>query len=250
MRPPGRFHSVRRRSFFRQGPDKLFRRLTCGFRYLERLLGRLARVTFVGELVLIALHGLFSALSLRESLLKPLLRRARINPELGDHVTLALKGFDGFVLREFGMADLGPQIMCEGLHLGERPLRPFAGGGFRGQRRLSALQSAARRRDDGSGSAMRRQIVPLVAAEHGDWNISILDKSAPVQPTVEPIAPPMRLLRPFRVGSMTLPFTQQAKGFSHLRFGVIARLGIAAGRWICRSDHSVLLAFAREILES
>jgi hypothetical protein len=89
-------------------------------------------VTFLGELVLIGLRGLFSATSLRESLLKPLLRGASVSSKLGDHLALPLQGINGFILREFGMADFCLQIVRKRLHLGQRPLRPFAGSSFRG----------------------------------------------------------------------------------------------------------------------
>jgi hypothetical protein len=77
---------------------------------------------------------------------------------------------------------------------------------------------------------MGRHIVPLFSAKHGDWDIAVLDKSAAVQPAVEPIADTMRLLRAFQIGSMPIAFAQQAKSFSHLRFSFVARLSIAACR--------------------
>jgi hypothetical protein len=77
---------------------------------------------------------------------------------------------------------------------------------------------------------MGRHIVPLLAAKHCDWYIAVLDESATVQPAIESIADAMRLLRAFRIGSMPLPFAQQAKSLSHLRFSFIIRLGIAACR--------------------
>jgi hypothetical protein len=92
--------------------------------------------------------------------------------------------------------------------------------------------------------------VTRIPAEHGNRNIAVLDKPATVQPAIEPIACAVRLLRAFRFGSVALPLAQKAKSFPHLRFGFVIGLGIVANRCICRSDRSVLLVLASEILEA
>ena len=70
---------------------------------------------------------------------------------------------------------------------------------------------------------MGRCFVSLVPAQDRHRNIAILNKAAAVQSAVEPVTQADRLLRPFGVGPVALQFTEQAKGFSHLGFGFIAR---------------------------
>jgi hypothetical protein len=88
-----------------------------------------------------------------------------------------------------------------------------------------------------------------ISAKYGYRNVTVLDKTATVQPTVEPIAHAMWLLRAFQFGSVPLTLAQQAKSFSHLRLGFVIGFGIVANR-ICRSDSPILLVFASDIFES
>jgi hypothetical protein len=72
--------------------------------------------------------------------------------------------------------------------------------------------------------------VTRIPAEHGNRDIAVLDKTATVQPAIEPVAYAMRLLWTFLFGSVALPLAQQAESFSHLRFGFVVGLGIVANR--------------------
>ena len=80
--------------------------------------------------MLIGCRSLFSDMLTRYRLLQPLLKRLRVSPELTDQVTLATQSLERFILCKFAMADLGLQIVRQGLRLGQRPLCSFAGGGF------------------------------------------------------------------------------------------------------------------------
>jgi hypothetical protein len=94
-------------------------------------------------------------------------------------------------------------------------------------------------------------IVALVAAEDCDWNITVLDEAAPVQPSIEAITEAVRLFDTFRISAMTVTFaTQQAQGLSHLRLRLVDRPGIANSGRIRNSGQSFGLIFAAEILEA
>jgi hypothetical protein len=94
-------------------------------------------------------------------------------------------------------------------------------------------------------------IVALVAAEDCDWNITVLDEAATVQPSIEAITEAVRLFGTFRISTMTVTFAaQQAQSLSHLRLRLIDRPGIANSRRIRNSGQSFGLIFAAEILEA
>lgn len=68
------------------------------------------------------------------------------------------------------------------------------------------------------------------AAQHGDRDIAILHETPAVQAAIEPIGAANRgLLHPFRIGTVSGGFTQQAQGLSHLRLGFRRLAGIVGG---------------------
>jgi hypothetical protein len=174
----------------------------------------------------------------------------QLGPQLRTPIALVAQSIDRFVLRQFGMTDLGLKIMCECLHIRQRSFSPLAGRSLGRQRSFGALQPAAGGRRRARCAAMRRQFVALIPAQHCDRNIPVLDEATPVQPAVEPVTHSMGRFRSFRFGPMALSLAQKAEGFSHLRLGLINRLGFAAGSGLSRPAQTVSLVFASEIFEA
>jgi hypothetical protein len=228
----------------------MFGLLASGVRGFESLFGGFAGLAFVRELVVRRCEGEFRGARLGKRLLKPVVMRMGVGPKLRQRLTVAAQGFHRLIPCQFGVSDLGLEIMRERLHFSQRPLRPFAGGGFSGQCGFGALQTAAAGRGCLWRAAIRRQFLALITPQHGDRDIAVLDKAASVQPSAEAVGKPVRLVVALLVSPVALPFAQQAKSLSHLRFGLINRRGVPACRGVGRSGNSVLLVFAGGILES
>jgi hypothetical protein len=61
------------------------------------------------------------------------------------------------------------------------------------------------------------QIVALVTAEDCDWDITVLDEAAAVQPAIEAIADAVGLFDTVRISAVAVTFAaQQTQGLSHL----------------------------------
>jgi hypothetical protein len=160
--------------------DQTLSLLSRGLRDSQCLLGGFARIALVRELILPGQSTLLCSSRLRKRVIKLLLPGVSFGPKLRCRLTLPVQGFDRFVLRQFGMADFRLQIVCEGLHIRQRPFRLFTGGGLCGQRGFGALQAAAGRGNSLRRPTVRRLVKALIPAQNGDWYITILDEAAAV----------------------------------------------------------------------
>jgi hypothetical protein len=102
---------------------------------------------------------------------------------------------------------------------------------------------------------MGRCFISLVPAQDRYGDVTVLDEAAAVQSAIEPVAHASRLLRPFGVRPVSLRFPEQPQGFSHLRFGFVARtrrVGRPGGRLpgVRFTGKPVLLRFAGRRIES
>ena len=145
------------------------------------------------------MRAAFRATGLLKRLLKLLATRFGLGTKLPKRLPLAAQRLERLILGEFGMTDLGLQIAHYALGFREHPLRPVTRRRLGSQSRLGSLQTAAAGRARRDHAAMRRCFVSLVPSQHGNRDIAILHKAAPVQSAIEAVTHTAGLLHPFRL---------------------------------------------------
>src|ERR1700761_2652537 len=250
MGPADRSTAGRRRSLFGQGVHQTLGFLPCRFGRAERFFGALARLPLLIELVLPGRSGLLCCLYLGPRIIKLLAPTMSLGAKLSRYISFAAQSFNGLILCQFSVADFCLQVVHEGLHVCQRSFGFLPSGGFSGKSTFSALQATVTGLDGCRCSTMDRQIMTLIAAYNGHRDIAILDETPAMQPTTKTIAAAMRGFTTFRISSVPMPFAHQAKGLSHLRFGLINGPVIAVRSRIRSAGWLLGLGLAAKIFEA
>ncbi len=117
--------------------------------------------------------------------------------QLNHGLSFAAQGFDRLVLREFSVTNLCLQVAHHALRFSQRSFGLLTSGRFGCQGSLGALQATAGGCNCGGDTAMDGRFVALIPAQNGYRNVAVLDKTSPMQPTIEAVTQTRRLVHPF-----------------------------------------------------